>query len=239
MVRFRSFAPGLGLWLGFVAGGFSAPAAPPDSQSEFWPEIDAFIGLNSTTRLFVRTSFKNHPTGDSWQGNFGLHFDFALKPVFRRQLRERDDVFERKYLSFRAGYQYLTSFTDHSSPSSERRWIVECTSRFLLPGKLLLLDRNRGDLRFVSGQPFSTRYRNRLQLESDLKLDRVVVTPFVNAELFYDTRYDAWTRKRYSAGIEIPAGDHLVMRAYALRQNGSRSSIPHVNAFGLKFRFYF
>jgi hypothetical protein len=24
-----------------------------------------------------------------WQGDFGVHFDFALKPVFRRELRSR------------------------------------------------------------------------------------------------------------------------------------------------------
>jgi hypothetical protein len=38
--------------------------------------------------------------------------------------------------------------------------MVETTTRWPLPWKLVIADRNRGDFRFIRGQPFSTRYRN-------------------------------------------------------------------------------
>jgi Protein of unknown function (DUF2490) len=227
------------LLFSLTAGCMAVAAASPNAQEEFWPEVDGYVALSPSTRLQFRTSFKNHPMGDSWEGNFGIHLDLALRPVFRRELRERGDAFKRRFLSFRTGYEYLTNLTDHSAPYVERRWIVECSSRFLLPGKAILSDRNRGDLRLVNGQPFSTRYRNRLQLERDYSLGRFVITPYVDGELFYDTRYDAWTRNRYSVGIQVPAGDHFVLETYGLRQNDSKSSKPHINVVGLKFLFYF
>jgi hypothetical protein len=66
-----------------------------------------------------------------------------------------------------------------------------------------------------------------------------VFTPYINGQLYYDTRYDLWNRNRYSAGVEIPAGKRLVLDTYYLRQNDSRSTPPHINVFGLKFNLYF
>lgn len=102
-----------------------------------------------------------------------------------------------------------------------------------------MTDSSRGDLRFISGQPFSTRYRNKLQLERDFCFGPLVFTPYLNGQLYYDTRYDIWNRNRYSAGVQIPAGQHLVLETYYLRQNDNRSTTPHVNAVGLTFNLYF
>jgi hypothetical protein len=104
---------------------------------------------------------------------------------------------------------------------------------------MVLTNRNRGEMRFISGQPFSTRYRNRLQLERDFKAGSLVVTPYIDAELFYDTRYDAWNRVRYRAGVQIPAGDSVVLETYYLRQHDTRSSSPHINGLGFTVSLYF
>ena len=77
------------------------------------------------------------------EGGFTYFIDFAVRPVFRRELRQRDDVFRRKFLVFRAGYQYTTSFVSADS-SSENRVIAEATTRVPLPGKVVMADRNRG-----------------------------------------------------------------------------------------------
>lgn len=224
--------------LGILLSGLSPAAAAPNTQSEFWPEVDAYINLNSTTRIFLLSSFRNHQAGDAWNGDFGAHINFALKPVFRRELRQRDDVFSKRFLSFQAGFRYLRSLTN-GAPYLERRWVVDCTPRYPLPGNFVISDRSRGEMRFVSGKPFSTRYRNRLQLERDFTIGRLVYTPYINGEVLYDTRYDAWSQNRYSAGVEVPAGTHLVLETYYLRKNQSRSTPSHVNAFGLRLVFYF
>jgi len=39
--------------------------------------------------------------------------------------------------------------------------------------------------------------------------------------------------------VQAPAGTHLVLETYYLRQNDSRSNPPHVNAFGLTINLYF
>ena len=214
-------------------------AIAQNTQSEIRPEVDGYVNLSPAVRLFLLALFTDALETGHWQGHFGVHFDVALKPVFRRELRSRDDVFRRRFLSFRAGYRYITSLGESSSPYLEHRWVVELTSRTPLPGKLVMADSSRGELRFIGGQPFSTRYRNKLQLERDFSFGSLVFTPYLNGQLYYDTRYDVWNRNRYSAGVQIPAGQHLVLDTYYLRQNDSRSSTPHLNVFGLAFHLYF
>lgn len=224
--------------LAILACGWAAAATAPNTRDEFWPEVDAYISLNSTTRLLLISQFRDHQQGDTWHGDFGAHFDWALRPVFRRELRQRADVFDRRFLACGAGFRYISSLAD-GPPFLEHRWSVECTPRYPLPGKLIVSDRSRGEMRFISRQAFSARYRNKLQLERDFNIGHFVYTPYLYDEVFYDTRFDVWNRNRYSAGVQVPAGAHLVVDTYYIRQNQSRSTPPHVNAFGLRFSFYF
>jgi hypothetical protein len=221
-----------------LLSGLAALAATPNTEGEFWPEVDAYINLNSTTRLFLLSSLRDNQPGDAWHGDFGAHLNFALKPVFRRVLRQRDDVFDKRFLSFQAGFQYISSLGSGTS-YLEHRWVVDCTPRYPLPWNVIISDRSRGEMRFIRGERFSTRYRNKLQLERDFAIGHLVYTPYLNGEAFYDTRYGAWSQNRYSAGVQVPAGAHVVVETYFLRQNQSRSTPLHVNVIGLRFRFYF
>lgn len=80
-------------------------------------------------------------------------------------------------------------------------------------------DRSRGEMRFIRGKPFATRYRNKLELERDFAIGQLVYTPYINGEVFYDTRYGAWSQNRYSAGVQVPAGARIVLETYFLRQH--------------------
>jgi hypothetical protein len=40
-------------FLTVLVAGCGSNTAAPDTQGEFWPEVDAYVGLNSTTRLFL------------------------------------------------------------------------------------------------------------------------------------------------------------------------------------------
>jgi hypothetical protein len=207
-----------------------------DSEREFRPELNIYVNEGSRVRINFRDTFHLQP-GNS-QGNFAYYVEFALRPVFRRALREQDDVFRNRFLTFRSGYQYTTSLGSNDAPP-ENRAIAELTARYPLPHGLVLVDRNRGDFRFIKGKGFSTRYRNRLWLERDLKLKRLVVTPYVYDEIFYDTRYDAWSNNRVVFGLQFPVGPHLVVEPYLLRQINSQAAPRHTDAFGLKFSLYF
>ena len=220
------------------AGVWSVPAAGQSTGGEFWPELGIYVQQGQLIRLEFVASASSNPNTDSWQGNFTFYVESALKPVFRRQLRDEPDVYRNRYLTFRAGYRYRTSLTP-GDPVSENRVILEVTSRYRLPWQLVVADRNRGEFRFIRGQAFSTRYRNRLRLERDIKLGSYVFTPYVHDEVFYDPRYDQWTPNRYAFGIQFPVGPHVVLEPYYLRQDGNRSNPPHINVFGFKFNLYF
>jgi Protein of unknown function (DUF2490) len=220
------------------AGALSVPAAGQSTGGEFWPELGIYVQQGQSIRFEFVASASSDPNTDSWEGNFTLFVESALKPVFRRQLRNEPDVYRNRYLTFRAGYRYRTSLTP-GAPVSESRIILEVTSRYRLPWQLVVADRNRGEFRFIRGQTFSTRYRNRLWLERDIKYGSYVFTPYVYDEIFYDTRYNQWTPNRYALGFQFPAGQHVVLEPYYLRQDGNRSNPPHVNVIGFKFNLYF
>jgi hypothetical protein len=207
------------------------PAGAQETRQEFRPEIDFYIQQGERMRIQFRGALQQAVNESFSNGTFLGAVEFALRPLFRRELRHQQDVFRRRYVTFRAGYQYRTS-------SPENRAIGELTARYPLPGAIVLVDRNRGDFRFVKGQAYSSRYRNRLWVERDFKLRRVL-TPYLFAEVFYDTRFDAWTTRRFALGLQAPVGSKLVVEPYLMRQENSRSTPRRTEAVGLKFNLYF
>ena len=225
------------LWGGtlFLAG---IPLKGQSTQNEFWPEFDYYLQRGEQLRVAMVDSFDQDQQTKYRQGAFAYYVDLALKPVFRRELRGRGDVFRKRYLTFRAGYQYSTSFVNADS-TSENRIVAETTSRAPLGGGFVILDRNRGDFRFVKDKPFSMRYRNRLELDRDCTIKGYMFTPYAYDEVFYDTSKSAWVPNRYAFGIQLPIGAHFLAEPYYLRQNNSKATPKHVNAAGLTLDFYF
>jgi hypothetical protein len=227
-------APTLALLLAATA----VPLIAQNAQREFWPEINYYTELGSRFRLIFVDSFTRDQNTKYRQGSFTYYLEYALRPVFRRDLRNREDVFRRRYLTFRAGYRYVTSLS-RGNDYSENRIIAESNAKYPLLWKFVATDRNRGDFRFTKGEPFSMRYVNRLKLERDLRLGRFVFTPYGFAEFYYYTKYGAWAQTTYEFGVEIPVGPHVVFEPFGARQHNSRSSPPIVHAFGLTLNLYF
>jgi hypothetical protein len=219
-------------------GPLIIPAASQSTGTELRPELGIYVQQGPIVRFDFVDSASGNLSRSEWQGRFDFYVNVALKPVFRRELRDQPDVYRNKYLTMRAGYRQVASFTNGNS-SSESRGIVEVTSRYLLPWQLAIADRNRGEFRFIKGQGFSTRYRNRLRLERDIQTHSLGFTPYIFDETFYDTRYDEWTPNRYGAGIQFPVGPHVVLEPYYFRQNGSHSNPPHINALAFTVSLYF
>lgn len=224
-------------WL--AASAWAVDAADQNTRNEVWPELGIYAQQGPMFRLeFVDFARGNQSTHE-WTGDFAIYIEAALKPVLRRELRERPDVFRNKYLTFRAGYRYRTNLTENNV-ASENRIVLEVTSKYRLPWQFVISDRNRGDFRFVKGQPFSTRYRNRLWLEHDIKHGWLDCTAYVYDEIFYDARYDRWAApNQYAAGVKFPVGPYVVLEPYYLRQNRRPSNPPNLNALGFKVNLYF
>jgi hypothetical protein len=88
----------------------------------------------------------------------------------------------------------------------ENRPGLELTLRWVLLKSILVSNRAHWELRFVSGSPFSWRYRDRLRVEKDIELRRYTFTCYIAAEPFYNSRRGTWDRFRFSAGTVLPAG---------------------------------
>jgi hypothetical protein len=208
-----------------------------DTRSEFWPELDAYVSLGERARLFGLATVSRNREENFAEGTIGIHVDYFLKPLVRPKLRHTPDAIKRHYLTFRAGCRYSHDLAD-TGDSEEHRVVFETTGRVPPAGGFVLVNRNRLDLRDLNGD-WSWRYRNRTRVERDVGLGSRTATPYAMFEIFYDSRYSAWNRKRYFGGIEWPLPGKTVLDTYYCRQDDSRSSVAHVDAVGLALALYF
>jgi hypothetical protein len=202
------------------------------TQAQWWPELRTYVKANEKTRLslFVKRS-TDGDTYDSVQ--IGPNLDFYLKAL-RKRVRTNDES-KSKYLVFRIGYRYIAN----ADGANENRGIVQFTGHTPLPWAMLLSDRNRADLRSISGKAFSWRYRNRLTLERSFRIGPVGFSPYLRGEIYYVSSSGAWSKNSYSLGAEIPLGRRMQAEPYFERDNQSHTTPQHVNAVGLKFSLYF
>jgi hypothetical protein len=223
--------------LGFALLAFAAlPAVAQDSRREWRPEFDLYVSDGERVRFVFENRLTESSAAGYTQGSFQASIDVAMRPLFRRRIRRQPDVFRNRYLTFRTGYRYLPG-VNNGKWSAENRMIAEFTTRYPLPLGIVLRDRSRGDFRFVHGQPFSARYRNRLWVERDLVLGKLAVTPYVYDEIYFDGRYGAWTTNRVVLGMQFPVSK-WVIEPYILRQHNTRSTPFRIDAFGLKVSLF-
>lgn len=201
-----------------------------------WPEVDTYVNMTPRVRfLFVALMNTNADSGVV-QSRLGVNLDYAMRPLLRRRLRSVDPD-DNKLLVFRAGYWNFTTL--NGGIPNENRAIVETTSRFPLSGNFVLSDRNRADLRWIANSPFSWRYRNRLALARSFTIKHYDFTPYVQAEMYYDSRYDKINRLAYIAGSELPLSKHTQLEPYFEYQHDtSRPRFVETRIVGLRFILY-
>lgn len=211
-------------------------ATAGDSSLDIVPEGDVYLRLDDTTRLSLLVRVIKNLDEGSTVGQVGAHFDITLKPPLRRRLRGGD--WERdRYFWISVGYRFLDDL-DGGTGHTERRGIVEATTRVFLSRVMWLTNRVRVDARDVE-DGFSTRFRYRLGIEREWVVAGVTVLPYAQGEIFYDTRFDSWHRQRYHAGAEIEMTQQLRVEPYYARQEDQRSSPAHLNRIGLVLKLHY
>jgi len=187
-------------------------AAPARAQTtQVWPEISLFTRLNDRMRFYVlATTVKE--SKESTEGEFGPNFDFYLRPFRDRKhfAGFRLDESKNRFLLLRVGYRYLDSF---SEDPDEHRVVVEATPRYPLKGGVLVSNRGRVDARFIDGE-YSWRFRSRLSVEKEFSIGPVRMNPYVRSELFYDSRFDKWSRTEWIGGAAFPLNRHVELEGY-------------------------
>lgn len=214
-------------------------AKPAHAEDHSWvvaPEFDAFVKLSDRARLFLLGDVAHNVTTDLTDGEVGVHLDYTLKPRLRRWLQDAN--WERdRYLWLRAGYLRMHSLDTRESPSAENRLIAQMTARLGLPRELWLVQRAQADFRDIDGK-HSKRYRYRLGVEREFDAGGTVMVPYAQAEFFYDTRYESWSRRLYQVGVEIQLTKTWRIEPYLSRQNDSRSASANVDTLGVVLKYY-
>src|SRR5689334_8340277 len=99
MPKFRTAV----VWL-LCSGAWIAPLAG-QSAEQLRPELGIYSQQGDIFRLEFEDIVSGNLNTHQWNGNFSFYVRGALKPVFRRDLRKRADVYRERYVSFRAGYR--------------------------------------------------------------------------------------------------------------------------------------
>jgi hypothetical protein len=213
----RCVACGIGLAFGDVA-------TAAETTNEFWPELQAWWRLNSSTQLlFNPAPTHSRDSDDRTAVEWGLYVDYRVP---------KDPI------SYRLGYVYSVSNPDASSRSIEHRIVMDFNYRWKIGEAGLLTDRTRLDLRDKEGST-SQRLRNRVQYEYESKLGEFGFVPYSNFELYYDTRYDTIARYKFELGATFIFSPEVELTPYYSRQTDTQPERQYVNAFGLMLALRF
>ena len=229
-----------------LLGALLPAAAVADSTTrEFWPEINAYVGLGERSRLLFTaagTRAMEAQVEPRWlsvqDAQFSANFDYTLAPILRSDVPVAEWS-KNRLLWTRLGFEYGTSGS--SGPDSYRSYtgIVELNSRYPLQGTAWATARLRADLRDVNGE-HSQRYRVRLGAEWEEAFDEHPFAPYASIETLYDTRFGKWSRLTLKAGLETPISSDWRVEPYvALQLNRPADQLSRVVALGLTFKVYF
>lgn len=240
--------PRLALRAWMVAGLASTSVASHagDSTSyEFWPEINAYVGLGERSRLMFSAAATRSMEGavddrilSVQDAQFTLNLDYTLAPILRRDV-PRAEWSKNRLLWARLGYEYGTSASSGADSFRSNTGIVELSARYPMEGTLWVTSRMRVDFRDINGES-SQRYRLRAGAEWDTLAFEHPIAPYASVEVLYDTRYDKWSRVTLKAGLETPIGGDWRVEPYlALQLNRPDDDLSRVLGLGLTFKVYF
>lgn len=224
------------LWVPFVLMLFSLPARAQTSVAEFLPEIDTNIKLSSNVQ-FVFQAKETREGGDPTQGEIGPSIELYLKPLIKLKKISAFDLNDAKSrpLVLAVGYRYVPS----PDKATVNRLEPVLTFHVPITARILISDRNRGDLDWSNGK-FTWRYRNKLTAERRFTINSYHPAPYVSAEVFYQSKYSKWSSTNLYAGCLLPVGKHVEFDPYYEHENNTG---PHpnqqVNAGGLVLNLYF
>jgi hypothetical protein len=219
---------------------FSVKVNAQETTHQFWPEVDAFVRLSPAARLFFSVAPVWSDEKDSYtESSMGAFVEAGILPIFRKKsIRKSYDSEKLKYLRTRIGYERVFTREKGGFDVSEQRLAADVTGRFFLPMDILVAVRNRFDFRWLDKE-FSWRYRPRLWLERESQIGKFVFVPYAMTEVFYDSRFQSWSRTRYQAGVSIPATKWLVPEVYFLYEINRHPSKDYLDAIGLVATLYF
>jgi hypothetical protein len=200
---------------------------------QFSPEIDTYLRFRSNVR-FAFQAKGTREDGSPRQGEIGPSIEFYWRGL-RNLLPNGVDKSKTSFILFSIGYRYLPP----SGVPATNRVLLVATPRLPLKSKLVISDRNRGELNFSSGD-LTWRYRNRLQLERQVTIRSYHPTPYANVEFYYNSKYKKWSSTAIDAGCQFPIRTHSEIDLYYEHQNFTGSTPnQQINQLGVILNLHF
>ncbi len=203
---------------------------------EFWPEVNGFIQLNDRLRLYLVSAYAKGKESDIETIDFAANIDVSLKPIFGRDYR-REDWQRSRYLWVRLGFDYVSKQVSDEKSTPELRGMINIYGKVQFPADIWLESRMRADLRWI-GDEYSTRYRLRAEATRELSVLDHSVVPYLNCEVFYDTRYSDFSRLLIMAGTEFTVSKNFRFELYLAPQLDYYPSRTNLLALGAVAKIY-
>jgi hypothetical protein len=192
-----------------------AASVAQESTNEIWPAVNVYWRPAEHYRSFLDLSASSEREGAKREATAGIYQDYLQLP--------------RAFV--RIGYAYTFSTRDDSY--RESRLVGELNLGRDLPMTLRLINRLRGELRWVNGEQ-SYRVRDRIHLQRGTRgVLHPRLKPYATIEAYYDSRYRTIARVGGKVGSDVRLGGPFALELYLARQDNSRSEPRHVNALGL------
>ena len=223
----------------FACAALAGPTRAAERATETVPEINAYIRLSDRFRLFTAASVTHTVAESTTDGELGAYLDvLTLRPILQERLFETDWA-RNRYLWGRIGYGVggIHEGLHLNDGFSEQRFVAEVSARYPISPGFSAVTRARVDLRTLDGER-SNRYRLRFGVEKEYTVFGKAVVPYANAEFFYDTRFDHWSRQIYQAGVEIELTQRFRLEPYYAFQIDTGTEPTHVDRWGLVLKYY-
>jgi hypothetical protein len=210
--------------------------ARADDSWEGWPELDVYKQHSALVRYYFAATHSQGKESPLRTLDLAAHADFTLGarlPISH----QKEDWQTKKYFWLRLGYDHVFETEGEQTTGAEDRGIVALHARHFLPGGAFIEARLRTDLRWIDGD-YSQRYRFRLEVNRDFNVRNHVVTPYLQAEWFDDSRYDGTSRELYQVGAEIGINRHFRIEPSIARQLDYLPTPSGLYAFAFVARWY-
>lgn len=197
---------------------------PPDrDDNQIWHET--VIGLPLTKKLTLNLNGVLRFSGDQKRftddrAGFGFTYKF------------------NKNVSAGTAYLYRFTETVRNRKNYENRVIAYLTLSKSF-GKFGVSNRNQYEYQARNSRSDKWVYRNRLQIEREIKLENFHFKPFASAEVFYDSQTERFSRLRLIGGVSKKLYKNLTLDAYYMRQQDGTTRPGDLNVFGATLRLNF
>jgi hypothetical protein len=207
---------------------------PSDTPTTFWSQVDTFVGITPSVSFMFLASGTPGKDGTHPEFVLGPNLDIALLNFFTRLKTNNPE--RSKYLTFRIGYRYAKNL--YNRETSTKVGILELTPRVPLPWGFQIADRNRIDLQ---GRPdrFNWNYRNRLALLRSIPIGKFAITPYAQAEAFYNCSSGEWSQYAYQFGAISRINSTVEIDTWYRRRTSLTEPVARANITGVKLLLFF